>query len=398
MNKRSVGDATQLQRLSELQPPLLTIYLNMGPAHGSPTVSQAAHLAWLKNAAKPFAMTIPPAELQLFQSQLHRVEEFIAQSEAQTGSLVLFACPEVWEEVRLPFAVEPELHWGKANLTQLFWIVGEHKPGGIVAVDRVSARFFKYWCGEITQIAETDFQIDISQWKKKELGHQARPGIQKTYGTQRDTFEHRKDAQYARRLRRVAKQAEKFCESECLPSLFLVGSDRLIRPIHKAFSREFQPSVFLIDEDLAKFPLDQLEKHLAPKISTWQREWESAQVERLIGNERGAVVGLDETLYLLQNGKVRSLLIAQGFDATLRQCLNCGLVDHSGDPACFLCRSSRQDVAFRSVLPSLALKQGVKIETVSGDAADRLQAAGGVGAWLRTPKGAERLTVATAAR
>lgn len=398
MNKLGVLEETRLRSLSELRPPLLTIYANMRPAEGSPTISQAGHLTWLKSAAKPLATTLDPAQIKLFQSQLHRVQEFIAQDETQNGSLVLFAGPEVWDEVRLPFAVEPELHWGEPDLTQLFWIVGEHKPSGIVTVDRASARFFRYWCGEINQIAKMDFEIDISQWKKKELGPQARPDIQKTWGTQRDTFEHRKDAQYARILRRVAMQAEEFCEAERLSKLFLVGSNRLIRPIHKSFSSEFQPSVLLIDEDLGKFPLDQLEQHLEPKISKWQGEWELAQVEHLLGDGRSAVVGLDETLYLLQNGKVRAVLVAHGFDSKVRKCLNCGLVDHSGDPVCFLCRSPRQDMTFHGVLPSLAQKHGVKIEVVTGEAAERLQAAGGIGAWLRTPKGAEPLTAAAVAR
>jgi peptide subunit release factor 1 (eRF1) len=53
---------------------------------------------------------------------------------------------------------------------------------------------------------------------------------------------------------------------------------------------------------------------------------------------------------------------------------------------------------FHGVLPSLAQKHGVKIEVVTGEAAERLQAAGGIGAWLRTPKGAKPLTAAAVAR
>lgn len=99
-----------------------------------------------------------------------------------------------------------------------------HKPCCIVVVDHSGMRFFRYWPGEMATLKEETFRIDISQWKKKDLGHVARPGIKMTRGSQRDIFTHRVDAQYSRLWRETATRTRQICEQEDLTTIFLVGS------------------------------------------------------------------------------------------------------------------------------------------------------------------------------
>ena len=49
-----------------------------------------------------------------------------------------------------------------------------------------------------------------------------------------------------------------------------------------------------------------------------------------------------------------------------------------------MCGSERRPRSLRTVIPELASLQGVPIEVVSGTAAKKLRAVGGIGAWLRT--------------
>jgi len=42
------------------------------------------------------------------------------------------------------------------------------------------------------------FDVDISQWKKKDLGHFAGERVRKTRGPQPEVFEDRLEAQYAK--------------------------------------------------------------------------------------------------------------------------------------------------------------------------------------------------------
>jgi peptide subunit release factor 1 (eRF1) len=103
----------------------------------------------------------------------------------------------------------------------------------------------------------------------------------------------------------------------------------------------------------------------------------------LLASERGAVTGIDETLALLQEGKIRTLILARELNASLQRCVNCGHIDRSADPVCSSCKAARESVFLRDVLPDLAASSNAEIEVVSGEAARKLQEVGGIGGWLR---------------
>jgi peptide subunit release factor 1 (eRF1) len=106
-------------------------------------------------------------------------------------------------------------------------------------------------------------------------------------------------------------------------------------------------------------------------------------MDSLLGDSRAVVIGIDETLVQLQQGRIRNLAVVKGLDGSLKQCVQCAWVDRTQDPACPACGGERQAVRLREVLPLLARRYNVSVEVVSGEAARRLQEAGGMGAWLR---------------
>jgi Bacterial archaeo-eukaryotic release factor family 10 len=379
---------SQLESLSQLPSPLLTAYVRTVSVEASLHGATPEYLAWLKDESRPVAESLSPTEQELFRKQLDRVEEFLRQRQPHERSLVIFAGPAVWEIASLQREVQNELHWGKPALTQLLWLASEHKPYGIVAVDHAGARFFHYWLGEMVEYKETKFAVDISQWKKEELGHVTGQGVRKTRGSQREVFRNRMEGQYARLCRETAQQAAVFCTKKVLTAVFLVGLDRLIRPMEAAFPRGFRQPIVLIDQDLARITLLELQKHLEPQIASWERTREAELVTGVAGKERGTIAGFDETLAHLQKGKIRTLVLARGLNADLRECVQCGWMDRSADPICSVCGSKRRTVTLRDALPELARRHQVEIDVVTGDAAERLKKVEGMGAWLRQPKSA----------
>jgi Bacterial archaeo-eukaryotic release factor family 10 len=376
----------QLEPLSQLPSPLLTAYVRTSLVEASLHGSTPGYLPWLTDASRPIAESLSPTEQELFLKQLDRVEEFLRQRAPHEKSLVIFAGPSVWEIASLQREVQNELHWGKPALTQLLWLASEHKRYGIVVVDHAGARFFHYWLGELVEYEEKKFAIDISQWKKEELGHVTGQGVRKTRGSQREVFRKRMEGQYARVCRETAQQAVNFCTKKDLEAVFLVGLDRLIKPMETKFPRGFRQSIVLLKQDLARVTLLELQKHLEPQIAGWERRHEAELATAVTSDERGTVAGFDETLAHLQKGQIRTLVLARGLDGDLRQCVQCGWTDRSADPVCSVCGSERRKVTLRNVLPELARRYEVEIEVVSGEAAERLKKAEGMGAWLRQPK------------
>lgn len=379
-----------LSTSAQLPAPVLTAYLDMVPAQSSRAQNNRGYLPWLKKHVKSMIEDVPPKERGAYQQQVEKLESFLRDHIPQGKGLVVFAGPETWKVAMFQQRVENELHWGRPDLTQLQWSLREQKPVCVAVADRTGARFFHYALGEMLFIAEKKFEIDISQWKIKELGHVAGQGVKKTRGSQRDTHQHRMEAQFQRLLRETAELAQKLCEKQKLIALFLVCSERLRKPIESAFSKDFRQRVIAISEDLHSLAIPQLEKVFEPHFSDWKRKYEAAQVRSLLADERKGVVGLEETLAQLQKGKIRSILLARGLNTSLRQCAECGWTDGSADIVCPSCgRRERFPVDLRHVLPELARDRAADLQLVDDDAEAELMRAGGMGGWLRDRTRAE---------
>jgi len=384
----------QLESLSQLSSPLLTAYVSTTAVEALLHGPVREYTDWLTDESRPIAENLSPAEKELFLKQLDRIQEFLRQREPHGRSLVIFAGSSAWEIVSLQQAVKNELHWGKPALTQLLWLASEHRPCGIIVVDHAGARFFHYWLGEIVEYEEMKFAVDITHWKTKELSHVVDAGSRNRLGpipaggrgNQRDDFKKRMDGQYARLCREVAQRAANLYGSEGVAAVFLVGPDKLIRPIEAKFLKSFQKPIVLFDQDLARVTPLELQNHLETLIADWERRHEAELIASVTSEERGTVAGFDEILADLQKGKIHALVIGRGLDATLRQCVQCGWADRSQDPVCSACGGDRRTVTLRDILPDMARRQQVEINVVSDTAAEHLKESGGMGAWLRQPK------------
>ncbi len=378
--------ANELQSLAQLTPPVLTAYVDTKPRQRSSRGDALAYMPWLKKEAKILTKTenVRPGDLGTYGAQVARVEEFLRDRTPREKGLLILAGSDTWELVPLERQVENELHWGRPALGQLFWILSENKPYCIVVVDRTGARFFRHSLGEMAQSGKMKFTINISQWKKKEMGHVTGQSVKKTRGSQRDTHRHRMDAQYARLCRDVEERAKSLCEKNRCTAIFLVGSDRLTKAIEAEFPKQFGRPIVTIEEDFGKFSPSDLQKRLEPRIADWENRRQLALVYALLGDERKAVVGLDETLVLFQKGKIRNLVVAHNLNESLRQCSECDWMDRSSDPVCPQCGRERFVIIhLRDVLPELAWKTQTDVEVVAGEAAMKLNESGGIGGWLR---------------
>jgi hypothetical protein len=378
--------AKEVFSISQLAGPMLTLYLNTASAEASHHPPVSACLTWLKKEGKKVARSLPPSERAPFQKELGRVEKFLYERRPEERSLVIFAGPGMWREIPLQVGIENELHWGKPAVLQLLWLTEEHKPYCLIVVDHAGARFFRYQLRETIELENKKYAIDISQWKRKELGHVTGQMVRKTRGSQRDVFEHRMKAQYARLCGETAKIAAELCKKENFAGIFLVGSHHLTGPIKEAIPQELSQRVILFKEDFGGLSSSELQERLEPTIENWEHQQEAALVAELLHSEHGTVVGVDESLAQLQKGRVRTLVLTRDLNLSLRQCVKCGWIDRSADPLCPTCAEKRRPVMLLEILPDLAKRYDINLEIVSGEAAESLKKGSGMGAWLREAK------------
>lgn len=379
--------APALAPLPHLPPPVLTAYLDVNPANPRNQGTPRGYLSWLRSTGQALSKELPRDARKAFRAQLERIGDYLASENPGARGMVVFAGPHVWQVLPLQVEVAEELHWGKPSLQQMAWVLDEHRPRGAVLVDGSGARFFRFWLGTVSEDEPAAFFLDFSSWRKPHLVGPSTSGVGKQYGVQRDRVEGRIAAQRSRFAGTLAQRIARWASEGGLSPVVIVGGSGEVDEIAANLPAELRGATAIVRKALSNLSAGDVKKRLAPVLGRWEREYEAALVDALVGaRPPRAVAGLDQSLAQLQKGAVRELVIARGMTGTLRQCLACGLIDRSADPVCAVCGGERRPRTLRTVLPELASLAAVPVEVVSGAAAKKLRASGGIGAWLNAAK------------
>jgi peptide subunit release factor 1 (eRF1) len=389
-------DADRVRSLPRIAPPVLTAYVDTNPATPRNRGEPPGYLAWLKTSARALEEHGVGGKRAAFREQVRRLERHLQSHPPRARGLVAFSGRGTWESLPLQVAVDDELHWGPPALKQLFWLLDEHRPAGVVVLSRADARFFRIWLGEITEETREAFAFDTSGWRKKHLVGPSHAAVGKRRGVQRDRFARRVDAQYGRFATELATRVRRWGDRHSLRPVLLAGPAAMVDAVVAALPTRFRPRVAIRRENLSQLSPAALHARVEPVLARWKREDELVRVDALLGaaGSGRVAVGLDQTLARLQEGRVRELMIGRGIDGTVRQCERCGWVDRSADPSCRRCGGPRRAATIRVVVPELARRHGVSVEVVAGRAATRLRRTEGMGAWLDSNRQGMRRRVA----
>ena len=102
------------------------------------------------------------------------------------------------------------------------------------------------------------------------------------------------------------------------------------------------------------------------------------------GKREKGVLGVDDTLLGLQEGRVWQLIYADGFVTAGAQCANCGALLAKDNGPCAYCDSPVRVIEdLIGLAAERVLETEGKVEEVRGAAAKRLHEVGSVGALLR---------------
>jgi hypothetical protein len=376
----------ELRKMTQSQPPVLTVYLNTLPPDYSrhPTVPSAA--AWFRKAASTISRTLLRRDAKHFLREAQKVQGFLEARRPEEKALAIVAGKQSWVVVPLPSRTENEIHWGRPAIGQLFRLLSEHKRYGVVVVDHRAARFFQYIGGDFSELAEKKFDIDESQWKRGDVAHVSSDTTRKGQGPGRDLFEHRLEAQYKHLCRETAEQVITLYSRREFAGVFLVGPERLTASIAKNFAAAFRKRVFFLSEDLGGFSAATIAQRLEPVITNCELQRQRADVAHLLDANEGAIVDTDEVFSRMQDGTLRNITVTSGQDFHLRRCTKCGLVSRSSDRVCASCGGERENIELLDVLPEFAAVHATQVEFVTGEAGEMLARVGGAAGWVRQPK------------
>jgi len=312
---------------------------------------------WLRNALRELKGQHP--EDETFEALRQRCEARLEKHRGQSKGLALFLTPASEQIFELPVPLaEHSVAYGRASLAPLLFAMDEYERTLIVVVDQERARFISGYMGGASREGEHVNDVEAYDFAHKDQMPSGRSqGDRTTGGSNRDAFAATIGDHLRRFYQEVAAQTRQIAEDKGIRRIILGGpaesAHALKREMHDSVARQVVAIVPIpqwLDDNAVM-------RQALPAALDVEHQQELELVDEVVSfaksGSRGAL-GVVAVEHCLAHQQVELLILPWPV----------------------------ADPALRDRLPLAALTAGAKLEFVSGEAAERVIAEGGVAARL----------------
>lgn len=378
MSRITVKDLGDLQESKAGAGRVLSIYLDVDQAKAANLNRgfEAAFESRIQVIARGFEEEYEQCD---FGRCVDDVRKLLSSYEPHARSLVIFtrSTGPVWfREVNV--GVDTQVNWGaRPYLHPLVEVLDEFETYMVVVTDRSHSRVFTVKLGTIEKHAEIYALGPVRRLKTAGTDHlYSQSHIQRK--ADENSFSH---------LKRVAEVAGHVANLNPVSRLVLGGNAEATCELFRLLPKTLRGRVSGFTVISANAPEKEVLERTLASVTRAERDHEIAKVEWLITSAaRGqkAVLTVPETLNAFNEKRVRELVYAEGFSAAGGICERCQVMFPSDDVTCDICGipvKPAEDLIETAI--EAALAEGAAVEQLRGPAAERLRAAGGIGAFLR---------------
>lgn len=359
-----------LRELLDLKPqnPVLSIYLNTEPSQGGADVYKLKLRSMLKEIDLP--------------DDTSEIENYFDHQHIGSGrSVAIFSCAseEFFRAYPIQIPIRSRLRVSnRPHVKPLANLLDAYGRYGVALVDKQGARLFFFHLGTLR---EQEGVLGESVRRTKQGGGSQTAGRRSGDGGQ---------AQYTtevteRNMRDSAEFAANFFTENNIRRVLIGGTDDNIALFRNYLPKSWQSLI------VGTFPISMTASHdevmdRAMKIGQdAEQRREAHAVENVIttaAKEQGAVIGLDETLGMVHDGRIQTLLVLEGFRSPGYRCLGCGYLTSQKLDSCPFCSGVFEeipdavDMAVRRVL-----EEGGDVDILHEN--PKLEEHGKIGALLR---------------
>ncbi len=373
---------SQLEPLVRREPvpesPVLSLYLDVDQSKAS-NLNRNFETA-LKDMLCSVEAPLQGPQREHFAADSARSLEFVSDLEPSGKGLILFADVSegfFWSrEVQVP--VRNNARWSDTPYVKpLFMLLDDYERYGVVLVDKERGRLFTVFMGEIAE--HEDFLATLSVRRIKS------PGTDQMFFERK--FQNKAATHAHLHLKHVAESLDRLVDQYGFDRILIGGPVEATGELQHLLSKRVRGRLL----ERLSLPVSSSAHRIleeALRIGEWlERKMEDQIVQDLIaGDERHHpfTLGLERTVHALCEERIWRMVYANGFTPAGGQCAQCGMLFAKADGACEYCGKAItpiDDLLERMV--ERALDQDSRLEEVAGNAAARLQQAGGIGAILR---------------
>jgi peptide subunit release factor 1 (eRF1) len=344
----------------------------------------------LKDTLSSIQSTIrEPAESERFVRAALHIRDFV--SAYQPGARVLGLFFDETDGFFLPTdldaTIPSQAAWNREFFLQpLANALEEFKHYGIVLADRNNLRLFTVFLGHIEEHVREGFGPNrVRHIKTVGMDH-----LESASRVQRKA-----DEQVKLNLRHVIKMMDWLVTAKRPNRLILAGTPEITAELRNLLPKRLALQVMGTVDIGMEAPPSGVLAAARPIAESYELGAERQKVNAVVttaAKNGKAVVGLGHTLKAMNSARVWELVYSEDFHAPGFECSKCSALFSVGNEACQYCGGALQpvdDVVERA--SEHALRNGAKVDVVTGEASASLDTSGGIAAFLKTRTGTAQL-------
>ncbi len=352
----------------------VSLYLNTNPM----TNTKNNYVIHVKNMFKQTTEQLNKSVIKKVQVDLDKINAYIlANKRMFKKGLVILSSQKrnFWREFHLSMPIKNEVIIDNTPyIKPLLDILDSYQRYAIILVGKDSARLFIIHLGEIEEY--TEIHTDGVPGKHKKGGW---------FSLSERSYERHIDYHVELHLKDVIKHLELFLSREYVGRLIVGGSEEAVAKV-----KGMLPPA-LADKLIGTFQAEMIAnskeilKKAAPILKIFERNKEEETVDDLLTRtmkNENAVIGIEDVLHTLQEGRIMKLLLLKDFKRSGLTCKNCGFLTVQQVSTCPYCKGKPKKVNYIvDLLAQKAVEQGALVEVLTDN--KKLKDAGKIGAFLR---------------
>ena len=347
--------------------PVLSVYLNTEPSEGNADT----HKKRLRSMMKEINLTEDVQEIERF---------FETEYDWSGRGVAVFSCSpkNYFRAYPLAVPVRNLVHISdRPSVKSLAALMDNYGGYGVVLVDKQGARLFHFHMGDLRE--QEGVLGETVRRAKHGSGGSAMPGRRGASATNRAV-----DEVVDRNMKDAVDFALHFFETNHVRRILIGGTDENVKLFCSLMPKSWQSLVMGTFPMSMTASLNEVRARAFELGMQAETEREARLVERVItqaAKGSGAVVGLEDTLTALNEGRIQTLVVCEGFRKNAFRCKGTGWLTTKPEEACTGDEDVEKVYDVVDFVVNQVMRGGGEVDVVMSSA--DLEKAGCIGAVLR---------------
>jgi peptide chain release factor subunit 1 len=352
----------------------VSCFLNVDPVFNK----KAKYMIYLKSMIKNTMEKLDKSVSKKVKPDIEKIDNYIFNNKRRfkKGLAVISSTgADFWKEFHFSIGLKNEIIIDKVPyIKPLIDLIDRYQRYVVMIIDKESARLFLVHLGEIEEYREI-FTENV-------------PGKHKKGGwfsLSERSFERHIDYHVGLHIKDVVRHLEDMLSSGDISRLVVGGPEEAITMAKSLLTKQISDKIIGTCHVGISANINEVLARVQPILEKYENNVKNLIIGELLTKtmkKENAVLGVDDVLAALQEGRVMKLLFLKDYRDSGYSCLRCGFLTSQEIVACPYCKKEIRKVDhIIDLAVQKAIEQGAAVEVVIEN--KKFEKAGSVGAFLR---------------